>query len=105
MDRLKSLSGRGKAIAAGIAARLLFVLPVCWIAYVLGFAIFRCHMLAKGVRQCFEFVLVAPVVFLLPSMAYDEDPPLSTPYLLLVLFAAGISVIWTMSALMSTRRN
>lgn len=94
MDRPKSVSG--KAIAAGILARLLFVLPVCWLAYVLGFALFRCHVLAKGVGQCFEFVLVAPVAFLLPSMAYDEDPPLSMPYLSLVLLAIGISVIWTM---------
>jgi hypothetical protein len=106
MDQMTLLPRNGIAtVIAGFFARLLFVLPVCWLVYTLGFAVCRCYSFAKGAKECFELVLVMPIAFTLPSIVHDEDPPLSIPYLSILLVAAGISAVWTTILLISTRRR
>lgn len=81
-------------LAVGILARLLFTIPVCWILYTIGFMATRCYVHALGAGRCFEMILMSPALALMPSIVYDEEAPLETPYIGILLVAAGVAVIW-----------
>ena len=79
-------------------ARLLFVLPLCWVAFHAGHAVIGCWIMKLHAEECFEHVLVMPFIsFFLPAR--------NTPYLLIVFAALLIAGGWAASSRIGTLRK
>jgi hypothetical protein len=76
-----------KSFFIGALARLLLVLPACWLAFHIGHAVLGCRILRLRSEDCFEHVLVMPFISLFL-------PARNTPYLLIILAALLIAGAW-----------
>ncbi len=84
-------------------ACFLITLPVCWIVYTVGFAVFRCITIEPGLGMCLVMISVAPLIMMTPPIIHDEVEPIPTHRLEIIFIAFAPTLAW--ASIANFRKN
>jgi hypothetical protein len=94
---------------ASVLAKLLFMLPVCWVLSMTGSGLGTCYERALAAKACAKAVWLSQLRFLLPSIGSDDDGPFLLLFFGIAFAAVILAISWEVTsralALRRTRMN